>query len=111
MRMRRNQMQTVYLKRRHSGKDAEGTTIETWDDAIAIKAIVWKVELQATQVTAALYGETLPYIYNMQYQDDEEIGEMDGICVFVGPDQDPDFHVVSVNPTKPKQYELRKRIG
>ena len=97
-------MKSYHLKRRQVSKDKEGGSIVTYGDAVEIKATIWPA---GGKVQAQRYGEKLAYIKNMEYAGNENMQEGDGICVFVGPDADPDYKIISIKPEyNPKLMEL-----
>lgn len=92
-RMRQHLKSTFYLRKAVTTKDAEGNTFSSWDDPISIRAIIRHA---SGQMDVAQYGQRLSYILKMQYEDSESIQEGDGICVYVGANDDPDYKVISV---------------
>ncbi|MCD8286494.1 MAG: hypothetical protein LUD50_04650 [Clostridia bacterium] len=100
-------METYQLRRRTPETDSEGGVYEAYEEAVAIQAIIWPAggKSQAEQ-----YGEKLTYMKNMEYSGTADIREGDGICVFVGPEADPDYRVVSIEREyNPKVITLEKR--
>lgn len=99
-------MKNYHLRKRVVQKDKEGSSIVTYEAAVPIKAIIWPA---GGRVQAEMYGERLTYIKNMEYEGREAMQEGDGICVFVGPEDDPDYKIVSIKPEyNPKLMELEK---
>lgn len=108
MRMRRSQMKPLHLKRkvRPPQKDSEGNTIVTYEEAVEIRATTWKA---SGKLQLEMYGERLTNIRNMEYEGAEAMQEGDGICLYVGPEEDPDYKIISVNAdSSPKRMELEK---
>ena len=106
MRMRRDLMKTYHLRRKTTEKGPEGTVIPVYAAAVEIKATIWAA---SGRVQAEMYGERLTYIKNMEYEGPEAMQEGDGICVFVGPDDEPDYKIISIKPERsPKQMEFEK---
>ena len=106
MRMRKSLMKTYHLKRRKSAKNNEGSSFNTWDEPVEIDAIIWSASGKAQ---AEMYGEKLEYIKNMQYDGPENLKEGDGVCVFVGPESNPDYKIISIKPEyTPMQIELER---
>lgn len=104
MRMRRSLKREYALKHRVTSRDAEGGYIESWGEPVMIEATIWQA---SGRIQAEMYGERLAYMRNMEYEGAETISETNGICVFVPPDQNPDYKVVSVNADhKPVRYLL-----
>lgn len=99
-------MKTYYLKRRVTERNKEGGSVVTYGEAVGIRATVWPA---GGRVQAEMYGERLAYIKNMMYEGTEEITEGDGICVFTGPGDLPDYKVVSIKAeNSPKVMELER---
>jgi hypothetical protein len=102
--MRRSLKKEFTLKRRQTGRNAEGGYVESWADPVTIQATTWQASGRAQ---AEMYGERLAYMRNMEYEGAEVIKENDGICVFVSADADPDYRVIAVNADyKPVRYLL-----
>lgn len=101
-------MKSYHLRRRKTGKDSEGGSIVEYEEAVEIKAIIWPA---GGRVQAEMYGERLSYIKNMEYGGAEAMQEGDGICVFVGPEEKPDYKIISIKPEySPKVMELERII-
>nr|WP_297935362.1 hypothetical protein [uncultured Lachnoclostridium sp.] len=99
-------MKKYHLKRRTIQKNSEGGTADAYAEAIEIQAIIWPA---GGRVQAEMYGERLSYIKNMEYEGTETMQEGDGICVFVGPEERPDYKIISIKPEySPKLIELEK---
>ena len=94
MRIRRSLLKPYHLRRRTVVKDDEGGSIEGYDAAVPIEAVIWSA---GGRVQAQMYGEKLSYIKNMEYEGTEVIREGDGICVGVSHEANPDYKVISVN--------------
>lgn len=101
-------MKSYHLRRRKATKDREGGSVVEYEEAVKIKAIIWPA---GGRVQAEMYGERLAYIKNMEYGGKEAIQEGDGICVFVGPENTPDYKVISIKQEySPKLMELERLI-
>lgn len=104
--MRRSLMKNYHLRRRKTGKDSEGGSIVRYEEAVEIKATIWPA---GGKVQAEMYGERLSYIKNMEYGGPEEMTEGDGICVFTGPEDPPDYKIISIKREySPKVMELER---
>lgn len=104
MRMRKSQMKKYHLKRKRTTKNSEGGTKVSYDAAVEIEATIWPA---GGRIQAEMYGERLKYMKNMEYSGPETMQEGDGICVFVGPELDPDYRIVSIKAEySPKVMEL-----
>ena len=87
-------------------RDKEGGSITEYAEPVEIKATIWTA---GGRVQSEMYGDRLSYIKNMEYGGSEEMQEGDGICVFVGPDEKPDYKIISIKPEyNPKVMELEK---
>lgn len=104
--MRKSLMKTFYLRRRKTEKNKEGGSLVTYGEPIAVKATIWPA---GGRVQAEMYGEKLAYMKNMAYEGTEEMKEGDGICVFAGPEDTPDYKIISINPEySPRMMELKR---
>jgi len=104
--MRKSLLKTYQLRRRVPSKDKEGGSITIWEDAVPIEAIIWSA---GGKIQAEMYGERLQYIKNMQYDGAETMQEGDGICVYVAPEHDPDYKIISIKPEyTPVQMEIER---
>lgn len=122
MRIRRNRLNTFYLKKRISNKDKEGCSSESWDKAVPFVGEKWPA---SGKVQAEQYGDRLNYILNLKldggYQIIEKQGssfdfgnglvfkEQDGICIFVSSESVPDYKIISIKPYRRQlKMELEK---
>lgn len=113
MRLRRSRIETFYHRKRIVEKDSEGGTRERYGAASLIQGESWP----ASGKTQALqYGQKLSYISNVRLSDSyqiksddkgrnvyvfengAEIQELDGMCVFVPEDMEPDYKIVAIKP-------------
>lgn len=87
-------------------RDKEGGSITDYAEPVEIEATIWPA---GGRVQAEMYGERLSYIKNMEYGGSVEMQEGDGVCVFVGPEEKPDYKIISIKPEySPKVMELEK---
>ena len=106
MRMRKSLIKKYHLRKRVAGKDKEGGSVVTYEEAVEIQATIWPA---GGRVQAEMYGERLSYIKNMEYGGPEEMTEGDGICVFTGPEDPPDYKIISIKREySPKVMELER---
>lgn len=104
--MRRTLIKQYYLRKRNTTKNNEGGFETNYQEAVPIEAVIWSA---GGKTQAQMYGERLTYIKNMEYGGNEDIQENDGICVFVQPDNEPDYKVISIKPEySPKILELER---
>lgn len=97
MRLLKNNLQTVYLKKRKVTHDEEAEEIITYP----FEPIELQMNVQAASgtVNAQIYGSKLETMKACKYQGDkisESQNELDGICVYVGKDEEPDFTIKSI---------------
>lgn len=105
MHMRRSLMKNYHLRKRIVEKDKEGGSVVSYEAAVPIKATIWPA---SGKVQVEMYGERLAYIKNMEYEGSETMHEGDGICVFVSPESDPDYKIISIKEYSPMMMELEK---
>jgi hypothetical protein len=104
--MRKSLMKKYHLRKRKVGKDKEGGSVVEYEEAVEIHATIWPA---GGRVQAEMYGERLAYIKNMEYGGPEEMTEGDGICVFTGPEDPPDYKIISIKREySPKVMELER---
>ena len=95
---------TYHLRKRIPKRTSEGSSYTDYDAAVEIKATIWPA---GGRIQAEMYGERLSYMKNMEYDGAETMQEGDGICVFVGADEEPDYKIVSIKSEyNPKVIEL-----
>lgn len=97
MRLRERDLQTVYLKKRKVTHDEEAEEIITYPfDPIELSM---NVQAASGTVNAQIYGSKLETMKACKYQGDtinEAQNELDGVCVYVGKDEEPDFTIKSI---------------
>lgn len=97
MRLKRSDLVAVFLRKRIIGHDDELNEIITYGDG---QKLIMNVQPASGQVAAELYGERLRYFANAKYVGNaikENRNELDGICLNVPPDDDPDYRIVAIN--------------
>lgn len=123
MRMRRNRVKIYYHKKKMVKKDSEGSTSEEYGTASSISGESWPA---SGKVQAEQYGQRLNYIRNMRIngkykiqtdskgnthyilEDGTDIQELDGICLYTGKDQKPDYKIISIKPYRFLIIEVEK---
>jgi hypothetical protein len=97
MRLRERDLKTVYLKRRKVAHDDEAEEIITYPyDPIELRM---NVQAASGTVNAQIYGSKLETMKSCKYQGDEineGQNELDGVCVYVDKDEEPDFTIKSI---------------
>lgn len=106
MRLRKRDLQTVYLKKRKVDLDDEATEIITYPyDPIPVQM---NVQAASGTVNAQIYGSALSTMKSCKYQGDlinEAHNELDGVCVYVDKNENPDFIIKSI-----QTYSTHKNI-
>ena len=121
MRLRRSRIETYYHKKRIVEKDREGSTGESYGTASSVEGESWPA---SGKVQVQQYGERLNYIRNVrisgkyEVKPDEkgrmhyilengtDIQESDGICLFAGKDEKPDYRIISIKPYRILSLEM-----
>ena len=99
MRLRKRNLVVAYLKKRHLEKDDEGNDVVTYSSEF--NELHMNIQSAGGQVAATIYGQHLPYIKLCKYQGDllkPKRNEKDGICLYVKPENDPDYEIESIQP-------------
>lgn len=121
-RMSRRRRQTYYIKNREVKKDSEGGTYEVYGPPVKFLGEQWPA---GGKVQAQIYGEELPYIRNLKvegsytteqrngvmyyvFSDDLAFAELDGICMDVREDADPDYKIIAITPYRPLRLEVKR---
>lgn len=123
MRIKRSRLEEYHWRKRIPKKDNEGSSYEEWEAAVSFKGESWPA---SGKVQAQQYGERLSCIRNMKIdgkyniETDEKgmvsynfgnglrIMENDGICLYVGEKQKPDYKIISIKPYNPLRLELER---
>ena len=123
--MRRSRLKTFSHRKKSIQKDSEGNTYPVYGPATAFSGEAWPA---SGKIQAQIYGDRLPYIYNMRISGKYEMNyssqdkqfhylfadtgmdlvEGDGICLFAGADQDPDYRIVSIKPYRFLSLEVER---
>lgn len=125
MRMKRSRVKEYFCRKAATVKDREGGASVEFGPPMAFKGEAWPAggKMQAEQ-----YGERLAYICNVRIQGkyeavrdekgrpryrfpdvDLDVAEGDGLCLYVGKDEEPDYRVVSIRPYGALRLEAEKR--
>lgn len=123
MRLRQSRLETYYHRKRFVKKDGEGSTYEEYGAASPFSGESWPA---SGKVQAQQYGQKLGYIRNVKIdgeytiKSDEngnlhyilkngtELMELDGICLFAGEKDEPDYKIVSVKPYRFLTLEVER---
>ncbi|MBP3468270.1 MAG: hypothetical protein J6K26_01985, partial [Lachnospiraceae bacterium] len=109
MRLKRSRLKWYSHRKAVPYKDNEGSSGIEYGPPSSFMAEVWPA---GGKVQAEMYGQRLTHIYNCRIQgkyqthiengivhydfDTFSIAETDGICLFVPPESDPDYRVISI---------------
>ena len=121
-RIKRDRLQTIYVKNRTVEKDNEGVPTETFGDAIEKKAEVWAAN-ERRQIET--YGDRITNVANVRIQgnyvlrtadteayiefsDGNEVHMGDGVCVNVSAAENPDYRVLTIIPARPVRLEIER---
>lgn len=124
-RIKRDRLQTIYVRNRTVTKDSEGVPTESFGTAYSLKAEVWSAgdKRQIEQ-----YGDRIANIANVRVQgkydvalqathmkatfaDGNTIEAGDGICIFAGDTDSPDYTVLTITPSRPMRLEVERRLS
>lgn len=104
--MRIKSKKTYYLKKKIVIEDNEGGKYPEYsEEPIEIQA---NISPASGRLQAGVYGERLNYILNMLYDQDAEMVEGDGICVYVPKESKPDYKIISIKRYSHLFIELEK---
>ncbi len=112
MRLREKDLTTVYLKQRIVSEDQKGNKIISYSEDVT--KLEMNIQSAGGAVSAQIYGERLPYIKSCKYQGDlikENKNELDGICLNVSSEQEPDYEIKSILPFSKHLNVTLERIG
>lgn len=106
MRLRKRQMRKYYLKPQISKKDNEGASYVEYGVPFAFMA---DISPASGKTQAELYGIRLTNILNMILSNEIILNEGVGVCVYVDPDNPPDYKIISIKRyTSHMSCELEK---
>lgn len=119
--MRRKRIQKLYLKNKNVSKDKEGVPEITYGPAAELKGEAWPA---SGKLQVAMYGERISYIRNCKIEgrysvnteedhvvyrfEDFSLREGDGICLYAGKHDKPDYKIISIKPYNPLYMEVEK---
>lgn len=106
MRLRQQNLKTVYLKKRKVNQDKEANDELLYHQAG--KPLQLTIQDGAGLLATQLYGERLTRIKIGHYQGtdlNQHHNEGDGICLSVGPNKTPDYKIIAI-----KNYSTHKAI-
>ena len=123
MRLKQSRLKTYYHRKRTVQKDNEGSTYEEYGAASSFFGESWSA---FGKVQAQQYGQRLGYIRNVKIdggyaiKPDEngrlhyildngtDLMELDGICLFVGENTEPDYRIVAIKPYRFLTLEVER---
>lgn len=121
--MKRKRVKKYYLKKRETLKDGQGGTYEEYNEPIEWSGEVWAA---GGEVQVKMYGERLSYIRNVKiegkykivtdeknrvhyvFESGLDVTELDGMCLYVSEESDPDYKIISIKPYQPLRLECEK---
>lgn len=123
MRLRQNRIEQYFHCKRNVVKDGEGSTSEEYGEPSPFYGESWPA---SGKVQAQQYGQRFSYIRNLKIdgsysvktdekgkvhyilENGADIMELDGICIFTGESQNPDYKVISIKPYRFLTLEVEK---
>ena len=96
MRLRQRDLKPYVIKERIPMEEPDGTTYEGWKEEGHI--IQANIQPAGGRLMAEMYGERLAYMLTAYVENGTNLKETDGVCVYVSPDNDPDYKVVAAPP-------------
>ncbi len=123
MRLKRNRLQTVYLRPAIPKTDDEGSSYVEYGPALSFQAETWAA---GGKMQSEMYGLRLPNIRNLRiegsYQEWRSLrGEVkyaveegpafsvnDGICLYTSEHGEPDYRIVAVYPYRFLTLEIER---
>jgi hypothetical protein len=103
--IREREKTTVYIRKPAYGDDAYGDVVISWGDPLPARA---QHQPMSGGTEARVYGESLRYMRMLFYDGPVSIAEGDGVCVFVGADEWPDYRVHAVQDWPIPRYDLKR---
>ena len=119
--MKRARIQTLNLKTKSATKDGEGVPAITWGSATQIQAEVWPA---GGQLQVQTYGDRVNSILNVKVKGgysivpegnhvayvfkDFTLREGDGLCIYAGANDDPDYRIIGIRPYHPLKLEVER---
>lgn len=123
-RLKLTRLQTFYIRQRQVSRDNEGVQVISWGPAIKLKGEVWPA---SDRRSIESYGDRITGIQSVwlqgQYMLTYESGVSkvllrdqnyllslgDGICFEAGPEDEPDYQVLSFTPYGLLKLEIERR--
>ncbi|MEG2412394.1 MAG: hypothetical protein RSB15_06410 [Clostridium sp.] len=105
--MRIKNKKLYYIKKKVIIRDNEGGKYPGYLEPIEIKA---NISPASGKLQAEIYGERHNYILNMLYDEQMELIEGDGVCVYVSKDSEPDYKIISIKRYSHRVIELEKIV-
>lgn len=121
--LKRSRLKTYHIRNRTTEKNNEGVTSDIYGDAFPVQGEIWPA---TSKRQVELYGDRVSDIANMRItgrytiliggkrvlnirrEDGSVIRLGDGVCVYVSPDEEPDYRVLSITPYMPIKLEIEK---
>jgi len=103
--IREREKRPVHIRKPIQGDDAYGGTPTTWSDPVRMMV---QHQPMSGGVEARVYGESMRYMRTMLYDGPVTIEEGDGVCVFVGENEWPDYRVHAIHDWSIPRYDLKQ---
>lgn len=121
--LKRSRLKTYHIRNRTTEKNNEGVTSDIYGDTFPVQGEIWPA---TSKRQVELYGDRINDIANMRItgrytiliggkrvlnirrEDGSVIRLGDGVCVYVSPDEEPDYRVLSITPYMPIKLEIEK---
>lgn len=119
--MKNSRIQTLNLKTKSVTKDSEGVPAVTWGEATRIQAEFWPA---GGQLQVQTYGDRINNMMNVRVKGSYRVvvegnhqvyqfggfslREGDGLCIFAGANDDPDYRIIGIRPYEPLKLEAER---
>lgn len=124
-RLKQTKVKEITIRPRIVTKDSEGVPVISWGDPFTVKGEIWpatssrQIEQYGDRVSgiqnALIEGDytlaNISGVLTLTRSDGQVIRLGDGVCVYNGANQDPDYEVLSIRETDPLRLEIEVRYG
>ena len=97
MKLRRKGLMTVHLKKHGTFTDEYKETYTGYSQES--EPLKMNVQPAGGSLNAQIYGEKLAYMKAGKYQGSDLVegqNEKDGLCIYVDPEEEPDYKIISI---------------
>lgn len=123
-RLKQTRVRPFFIKRKSITKDAEGSPVISYGEPFALKGYIWPA---TSKKQIEQYGDRIDNIANMriegkytigllggtvqvQFEDGETLKTGDGVFVYAGLDDRPDYQVLSITQYYPLKLEVERIV-